>query len=497
MLLRSRHVSLWLIWVLIATLVLAACGGGNAQNNTTGTNSKTPTPNLSAPIGGTTPTTGAAGGATAGPGGEATGGTEATAGTTGSTPAAEGTSAGGAGGSNQAATCPTSTKGLSVTMWSPFSGPDGKYMSALASKFNSDKQGNPTGIKVSHLPNGDYLTKLNTSAAAHKLPEMTAIREGDIATEAARHILQPMSPEVLKLIGGDQKDFPSAVWNLAMYKSQRYGYPLDIHPLVMFYNKDLFKKAGLSGPPKSKAEIEADAAKLKQGDTIGWSLTSGVFPSAFIFLTLLHQYGGSAFNEDGTQVTWNSPAGVKALSYLKEAKDKYAKPNMQQDEGVTAFKQGKSAIEMNGIWQTTDLINNLKFGAGAPVPKVGDKYAVWGGSHQLALTTTDPAKQAAAACWIGWLSKNSALWARGGQIPARISVRKSPEFKSLSVAVFAPEAEAVFFDPTVPGLGDAYAELDQARDAVLTGKATDVKKALDDAAQKGDKILKANAQRYK
>ena len=85
------------------------------------------------------------------------------------------------------------------------------------------------------------------------------------------------------------------------------------------------------------------------------------------------------------------------------------------------------------------------------------RSAVWAGSHQMSLVTQDPAKQAAAVCWIRWASDHSVKWATAGNIPARTSQANDP-----SLPQIAPELARVIkvvdkgiILPTQPGLEGA------------------------------------------
>ena len=63
----------------------------------------------------------------------------------------------------------------------------------------------------------------------------------------------------------------------------------------------MFQAAGISAPPKTGDELDKDALLLNKNGVYGWSVTTGVFPTQFLFQTLLHQYGGSEFSADGTR----------------------------------------------------------------------------------------------------------------------------------------------------------------------------------------------------
>ena len=133
------------------------------------------------------------------------------------------------------------------------------------------------------------------------------------------------------------------------------------------------------------------------------------------------------------------------------------------------------------------------------MPQIGDEFAVWGGSHQLAVATEDPAKQAAAGCWIGWLSQNSAQWATAGQVPAREDARSSIPEEAAPVRSFANEIEEVIMPPAIPGFSGAIGGTEgfgRAVNPVLLGEQTDIKAALDQAAQRSTQLLQQNAETY-
>jgi len=418
--------------------------------------------------------------------------------------ASEGAAASGAaagGGSGAAGACPDQAQGQQITMWSPLTGPDGDEMTALAAQFSQENQ---SGITVQHVAQPEYLQKLNTAAAGNNLPDMTVIRVTDVPEMAARNVIKPMPEEVLNIIGGEDlaSDFPEGVWNGGVYQDQRYSFPLDVNPQVLYYNKDLFEEAGITMPtdrPMTREEFEAAAEALNKDGVAGIAIGT-LYSGETFFDMLLRQFGGSLANEEGTEATYNSEAGVEALTYLQELKQKYS-PQIQGqgDPEVTQFQQGRAAMVIHGPWHISNL-QRLPFTGFAMVPQIGDEYAVVGGSHQLALTTEDPAKQAAAGCWIAWLSENSVQWAKAGQVPARTSARESAELAEIApaVAAFAEEAEAMTFLPPVPGIAAAVGAegIGRAVNPVLLGQQSDIKAALDQAAQRSNQLIEQNAQTY-
>lgn len=413
------------------------------------------------------------------------------------------TSAPAAGGAASTGACSDAGKGQQVTMWSPLTGPDGNVMTALAAQFSQE---NSLGIKVTHTAQPDYLQKLNTAAAGKSLPDMTVIRAGDIGEMVARNVLKPYSNDALTEAGGVDTlkgQFTEAVWNAGQVKDKRYTIPLDTHPLVLYYNKDMFQKAGITMPtdrPMTKEEFEKAVDALNKDGIAGVSIGTA-FQTGAWFQALTRQFGGDITNADGTQATYNSEQGVQAATYIHDLKAKTTpQVNGAGDPEVKLFQQQKAAMVFHGPWHISDMVK-LPFVGFAEMPQIGSKYSVWGNSHQLAMTTEDPAKQAAAACWVSWLSQNSVQWAKAGQVPARKSARESAELGTVAapVAAFAKEIEAVKFLPPVPGLESALwgQGFEPPLNAYLLGQSQDIKKGLDDAVAKSDQIIKDNAAKYK
>jgi multiple sugar transport system substrate-binding protein len=359
-------------------------------------------------------------------------------------------------------------------MWSPLTGPDGDEMSALAQRFSSE---NPNGVTVQHVAQPEYIQKLNTAAAANQLPAMTVVRVINVAELAERNVLKPISDEALGIIGADLAGaFPEATWTGGEYEGQRYSIPLDVHPLVMYYNKQLFEQAGVAEPGAEPMTREAFEQMLEQLEAAGVQpiALGTAFQGATLFQTLLRQFGGSLTNEEGTQVSYNSDAGVQALTYLNDLKQQYS-PDISGagDPEAALFKQGQAAIVIHGPWHISDM-QRLGFVGYAPIPQIGDEYAVWAGSHQLGMTTDDPAQQAAAACWIAWLSENSTEWAKAGQVPARNEVREGGQLAEVAapISAVASVADDVIILPQVAEIeGALWGEFGPAVDAVLMGEA--------------------------
>jgi len=393
---------------------------------------------------------------------------------------------------------PDSCNNTQISYWTPLSGPDGEAMTGLTDSFNKDNPNVKVNITTGSFT--DYITQLGTAAASNTLPDIAIINEDQVATQAFRNVLRPIPDTALSQIGVTASDYPAVAWNAGQIAGKTYAIPLSFVAMTMYYNEDLLKAAGLTAPPTNKADFEAAAKAMTQGGNNGFLITTG-FPVQQIFQMLLHQYGGTEFSSDGTQATWNSDAGVQALTWMKQASDQYGQPNLEVDADLNAFKAGTVGMIWNGIWQVPSLTGSAVSFAGkaAPVPQIGSQPAVWAGGPLLTFTytkTPDMCKDTVGAMFYKYLIDHSVDWAKGGNIPANNKARESEEFKALPHAVVGPSVANPVFPPAIPGVSDAFAPLGTQIGAILSGNATDIKAALDTAADQANTILAQNKQNY-
>lgn len=389
---------------------------------------------------------------------------------------------------------------VSLQFWNGFTGGDGAFMKKLVDEFNTSHPN--IAISVQTMQWADYYAKLPTAVQAGKGPDVAIMHVDSVATNAARKILQPLD-DVAQSLQLTESDFAPVPWKAGIYKDQRYSIPLDVHPLGFFYNKTVMEKAGLD-PAKPPLDMDSymDALdKLKAKGIKGHWASPFPFTGGLSTQSLVNQFGGSMYDEAGTKVTWNSEQAVKAFTWWQDLiKQGYSPAKVAQDADFLALQNGQNAFNWNGIWSLNTLAEKKDLQWGVSVlPTIGEKPAAWAGSHQFVLPTqksADANKATAGKVFLNWISTKSLEWAKGGQVPARNSVRDSAEFKALTgQAELAKQVDNLFFPPAVPGIGDAGAEYDKALNEITLGL-KDVATVLNTSAERAQKILDANAKKY-
>ncbi len=388
---------------------------------------------------------------------------------------------------------------VSLTFWNGFTGGDGPYMRSMVKDFNAAHD----NIKVTMhtMQWEDYYKKVPAAARVGKGPDIGIAHIDQLATLAARRTVLPLD-DVARQLGLKQSDFAGRVWEAGIYQDERYGIPLDVHALGQFWNTDVFGEADLDGPLRDRAAYGSGLPKLVDAGIEHPFWMPSLWPSRQIFLTLLWQLGGEPFSADGTTATFDSGAGVEALTWqVQQIKKGYSPANVAIDTQYNAFKTGKNAITWDGIW----MINDLKKSAPdlnwdlATVPKIGDREAVWASSHNLVLMSQpqpDENKLAASKAFIDYISSHSVEWAKSGQIPARNSARESAEFTELPQAAVAEGVDTMRFLPAVPGIREVVTRTieEPVNKAVLQQQSP--KRALTSAARAANELLKENRKKF-
>ena len=389
---------------------------------------------------------------------------------------------------------------VTVAFWNGWTGPDGVQAQKMVDQFNSENPNIKVNMNVYQW--ADFFKKLPAAVRTGNGPDIAVMHIDDIATNAAQQVIQPIT-DIATALKLDESQYDPAVWNGGMVKDQRYGIPIDVHNLGLYYNKDLFEKAGLdpAKPPTTNDEYMNALDKLKAKGIQGSWVTPFQFTGGFQFESLLWQFGGDLFNKDVTQATWNSDAGVKALTWMTDLiKNGYSPSNVAQDADYIALKNSKNAMVWTGIWQVNDAtqLPSPKIGVAA-LPVIGQKPGVWGNSHQFVLpvnSKADANATEASRFFINWFTKNDAEWAKSAKVPATKQGVQSAEFKKLTeLQPFAAEVPAVVFPPAVAGIGDALAKMYDAVNAAVLGT-KDAASALNDAAQSATGILADNKSKF-
>lgn len=334
-------------------------------------------------------------------------------------------------------------------------GPITKLIDKLAAEFESE---NPR-IRVKPIYSGTYQETLVKALTAHKSgnPPVTSVLSAiDIFTLIDEDAVVPFDD---LLTTEDDKKWLQSFFPAFMLNSQTggktWGIPFQRSTTVLYWNKELFKQAGLDPDraPANWAEQLDFARKLTRqdagGNTTQWGIqvpASG-FPY-WLFQGFTTQADAILMNAEGNKTAFDQPGAIEALTYWVDLSRKYkVHPPGIVEWGTTPkdFFERKCAMMWTTTGNLTNVRNNAGFPFGVAMLPAGKRRgsAVGGGNFFLSSKATREQKEAALK-FIRWCTtpERAAQWCLDtGYIAVRPDSFETPILRKY-VAEFPPAAVA-------------------------------------------------------
>ncbi len=240
---------------------------------------------------------------------------------------------------------------VTINWWHITTGDPGKAdFQAIADAYTKDHP-NVT-IKVTILENEAFKAKLAATAPADYPDLFQSWGGGTMAAQADAGLLKDITSDI-----SSWKDTisPGAL-SIYAYNGKQYGVPWDMGMMGVWYNKDLFSKAGITAPPATWDDFLADVQKLKASGTAPFAIAGkDKWPSMHLWTYLVLRIGGGdALQQMVQSGNWNTDACTKAgaevlkLNALQPYQAGY-KSATYNDEAASVGN-GKAAMELMGQW---------------------------------------------------------------------------------------------------------------------------------------------------
>ena len=294
-----------------------------------------------------------------------------------------------------------------LTVWATGGDADAAVMKAAGKAFEDANPG--VTVKVEAISWGDGYAKVLAAAAAKKGPDVftgglswgiSAGNKGALADLRKLGVASYVQPKV-----------PSQIYKaLVGYKSTKvYAVPFDLTLMMMFYDKTTLSKAGITAAPKTIADFNAAAEKLKAAGVATPVYNEWGNADWLGFFSWLYSSGGSLYDAQ-CKVTINNAKGVAALTQYKKLYTDFAapKPGVADWSMNDNIKNGKYGIGFSGNFQASGYYTyykDYKNWTAAPVPAApGKKSVAFIGGRGISIMGYVPAaKQRIAAKFISSL----------------------------------------------------------------------------------------------
>ncbi len=275
---------------------------------------------------------------------------------------------------------------VKLTFWSFMI--DDKLWQEIYSEFQ--KEYPDIEVEFTQLSWANGFDKIVTAIAANSAPDVVELGNTWVAKFAQDKAIYALTPAEEKVYKG------YVGYNTTEYKGKHYGYIWLVGTRAMYYNVDLFVKAGLdpANPPKTWSEALEAAKKISAlgEDVYGFGLPAGenYSPWQQWFLPAVWGNGGKVVcGENYDKACFNSPEVKEAAKFYQELA-KYALKTKQADI-EKAFGEGRVGMYVGGQWVIGYFNSNFPdlnyWVALVPKPDEGGTHASFAGGEVLAITT--------------------------------------------------------------------------------------------------------------
>ncbi len=348
-------------------------------------------------------------------------------------------------------------------------GPVTKIIDGLAADFQKE---NP-GIHVKPIYAGTYQETI--------VKVLTALKSGE----------PPQMSVLLSQTGG-----------------KTWGVPFQRSTIVLYWNKEAFKEAGLdpNKPPATWAEQVEYARKLTKRDGSGNVMQWGIeVPSSgfpyWLFQGFTTQSDVLLMNQAGNETYYDKPAVVEALQYWMDLSGKHkVMPTGIIEWGTTPkdFFERKTAMMWTTTGNLTNVKNNAKFEFGVAMLPAGKRRgSPTGGGNFHVFKKSTPAQQAASLKFIKWITspQRAAQWGIDtGYVAVRPDAWETPAMKQYvagfpAAAVARDQLQYAVAELSTHDNQRVTKALNDGLQAALTG-AKPADQAMKDAQREAERILR-------
>ncbi len=360
-------------------------------------------------------------------------------------------------------------------------------------------------IVLRTFPEGVYKTKLVASLSAGRGPDLINIHNSWAYGYIRATLILPV-PGKLFTAGELEREFFPLVRSFSRH-GLYYAVPIGGANLGLFYNRKLFREAGLDPlhPPRTWSEMIRMAKKLTRRDPAGRLVQSGAAIGTgrhqgwnYFVEGVLRQAGVEILAPDQRSVRWNTPGGAAALSWFTGFYTEHQVNSVMFPDYRDAFRLGLAGMVIDGAWQIRNLKKiapDLDYSTAVVPSSDAGVRATYGTCWGNAVTSkTDHRTRAAAWRFVRFVTSYDSMkrWYNfTGEIPLRRRLLADHAWMAHAgrVAPFVKQMEYSFSSLKKNESEYKSAIIDAVDEVLLRGAAPSY--ALDRAARRINRVLRS------
>ena len=359
-------------------------------------------------------------------------------------------------------------------------------------------------IRMEYVNNDYALQKVTVALQGNEQPDIS-YQYGTNMPQIAQAPEVVNLTKIIKQPAYGWNDFTPGERDVATVNGKILGVPALVDNLAVVYNKTLFAQhhLALPGPDWTWSQLVADAKAISDPAKKIFGLTfpaDGSETTVWEYEAMLWEAGGHILNSNGSQVAFNSPAGVQALTLLRQMQQAHSLYlDFHPDAGTSEslFNSGKLGMIITGPWDLSSF-PNVHYGVQImPSFTPGGSHQTISGPDNWVVFNNGPARVKASLQFLQFLVQPANLLKNSlatSDLPTRLSVQQLPGFADFNkkypgAGLFAQNLHNVLqARPQIAQYPRISAALGREVVAALLGQ-TSPQAALNSAAQQGNSYL--------
>lgn len=371
-------------------------------------------------------------------------------------------------------------------------------LKGVVEAYNEKVKARGIEFKMVEVPQAQFPDKFSAALASDTAPDVVCIDIVLAPYYSSIGAFKDITPEYQAL--EFRSKLNPAMLHLGSKDGRVYALPFCADVSALYWNKDLFREAGLDPekPPQTWSQLIEYASKLTKGDVYGYAFGAGSSPlMMFTFMPYVWGNGGQYLSPDSKKAAINCPEAVEALQFFVDMVNKHkVAPEgcvTYTSQVTNLFKTGKAAMIVQGNFLIQRLATDapgLNYGVALIPRNEGKNHSSFAGGELIAVPKQSKNPGEAMEFIRFALSRDVQVdvFARNGNIPVRSDFYDNEYFtKELRYRQFTSALDVAFV-PYTTKYNELYNPLGSAIQAALQGSMTPTQ-AFDQAAKDMQKIL--------
>ena len=373
-----------------------------------------------------------------------------------------------------------------------YSAKTGPYFDEVKKEFEAANPG--ITVKFEVVPWDVLLQKLTTDIAAGTNADLSIIGTRWLIDFVQQDVAEPLDSYITPDFKGR---FIDTFLSPSIMNGKTYGLPIAASARAMYYNKELFEKAGIAKPPATWTELQEDARKIKAQGAFGFGLQGKEIETDVYYYYAMWSYGAEILNKDGTSGL-GTPGALEAAKLYKSMIDEgLTEPgvtSLNREDVQNLFKQGKVGMMITAPFlsnQIKEEAPKLKYGVAAiPAGPTGAR-GTYGVTDSIIMFKNSKNKDEAWKLldFLFTKEQRAKFTQREGFLPVNKEEAKMDYYvNNADLAAFTALLPDARFAPVIPGWEEIAQITSDAMQKIYLGG--DPEAGLKDAAAKANAVLK-------